>query len=123
MKRINFFGTEMDASTMVEVVEWIDRRLSVRKFTQHVVVNVAKLVNMRHNPEFAALNSGTNGLLFSYDNAVDLAKQIHLLGSNPAVCHQMGKNALACIHEEFSFEGMIDRFVQAVKCASANAGS
>lgn len=50
MKRIEFLGTEMDAVTMDEVVELIDRRINARQFTQHVVVNVAKLVNMRDDP-------------------------------------------------------------------------
>ncbi len=47
MKRIEFLGAEMDVATMEETVEWLDRRIGTHQFTQHVVVNVAKLVNMR----------------------------------------------------------------------------
>ena len=53
MERINFLGTPMDASTMDETVEAIAQRLKRGVFTQHVVVNVAKLVNMRKDPALA----------------------------------------------------------------------
>jgi N-acetylglucosaminyldiphosphoundecaprenol N-acetyl-beta-D-mannosaminyltransferase len=46
MERIKVLGSPMDAGTMAETVEFIDNRISQRQFTQHVVVNVAKLVNM-----------------------------------------------------------------------------
>jgi len=49
MKRIEFLGAEMDVATMDETVEWLDHRISARQFTQHVVLNVAKLVNMRRD--------------------------------------------------------------------------
>ena len=47
MKRVEIFGCPMDIGSMRATVEKI--RISVEKgiFTQHVVVNVAKLVNMR----------------------------------------------------------------------------
>ncbi|NTW99690.1 MAG: WecB/TagA/CpsF family glycosyltransferase [Geobacteraceae bacterium] len=54
MKRIKFLDTAMDATTMDETVEWIDNQIDARQFTQHVVVNVAKLVNMRHDPGLRA---------------------------------------------------------------------
>jgi len=47
MHRINFLNSVMDAATMDETVEIISRRVEHGIFTQHVVVNVAKLVNMR----------------------------------------------------------------------------
>lgn len=47
MNRIELFGIPMDVATMEETVNWINNRLSKNQFTQHVVVNVAKLVNMR----------------------------------------------------------------------------
>jgi N-acetylglucosaminyldiphosphoundecaprenol N-acetyl-beta-D-mannosaminyltransferase len=48
----------MDPLTMEETVEEIDRRLSRGMFTQHVVVNVAKVVNMQTDQELAdAVNS------------------------------------------------------------------
>jgi exopolysaccharide biosynthesis WecB/TagA/CpsF family protein len=47
MKRINFLGTEMDVASMDTTVKKIDERINARQFSQHVVVNVAKLINMR----------------------------------------------------------------------------
>lgn len=47
MKPIEMFGTTMHALTMSETVAWINERISARRFTQHVVVNVAKLVHMQ----------------------------------------------------------------------------
>lgn len=46
-KRISFLDTVADAWTMDETVEEIDRRLKRGIFTQHVVVNAAKVVNMK----------------------------------------------------------------------------
>lgn len=42
-----FLGVPMHVGTMVETVEVIRRRMEQNIFTQHVVVNVAKLVHMR----------------------------------------------------------------------------
>jgi N-acetylglucosaminyldiphosphoundecaprenol N-acetyl-beta-D-mannosaminyltransferase len=53
MERINFLGAPMDASTMAETVDVIAQRLRRGEFTQHVVVNVAKLVNMRKDAALA----------------------------------------------------------------------
>ncbi len=47
MRRINVLGTPMDVATMAETVSVIANRISGGEFTQHVVVNVAKLINMR----------------------------------------------------------------------------
>jgi N-acetylglucosaminyldiphosphoundecaprenol N-acetyl-beta-D-mannosaminyltransferase len=44
----------MDSLTMDETVESIDRRMAAGEFTQHVVVNVAKLVQMQDDPALAA---------------------------------------------------------------------
>ncbi|MGH8778188.1 WecB/TagA/CpsF family glycosyltransferase [Paraburkholderia sp.] len=54
MKRIELFGCPMDAVTMDETVAWISTRIAEKQFTQHVVVNVAKLVNMQTDSELAA---------------------------------------------------------------------
>ncbi|WP_320171909.1 WecB/TagA/CpsF family glycosyltransferase [Maridesulfovibrio sp.] len=43
---VNFMGVRMNAWTMAETVEEIFCRIRYGIFTQHVVVNVAKLVNM-----------------------------------------------------------------------------
>jgi N-acetylglucosaminyldiphosphoundecaprenol N-acetyl-beta-D-mannosaminyltransferase len=53
MKRIELFGCPMDVATMGETVEWISNRISSGHFTQHVVVNVAKIVNMQSDVELA----------------------------------------------------------------------
>jgi N-acetylglucosaminyldiphosphoundecaprenol N-acetyl-beta-D-mannosaminyltransferase len=47
MKRIELLGVQMDASTMKETVDFIDSRVANNQFTQHVVINVAKLVHMQ----------------------------------------------------------------------------
>ena len=49
MKRINFLNVPMDASTMEDTVSVIEDRIIEKKFTQHVVVNVAKLVNIQND--------------------------------------------------------------------------
>jgi N-acetylglucosaminyldiphosphoundecaprenol N-acetyl-beta-D-mannosaminyltransferase len=54
MQRIKFLNTVMDAATMAETVEAIDRRIAAHQFTQHVVVNVAKVVNMRRDDDLRA---------------------------------------------------------------------
>lgn len=52
--RVELLGVSMDALTMEETVREIDRRIERGHFTQHVVVNVAKLVQMRDDAELAA---------------------------------------------------------------------
>jgi N-acetylglucosaminyldiphosphoundecaprenol N-acetyl-beta-D-mannosaminyltransferase len=53
MKRIELFGCPMDVATMGETVELIEQRIDAKQFTQHVVVNVAKVVNMQTDAELA----------------------------------------------------------------------
>ncbi|ALX14374.1 UDP-N-acetyl-D-mannosamine transferase [Burkholderia cepacia JBK9] len=53
MKRIELFGCSMNVGTMSETVELIRDRIAREQFTQHVVVNVAKLVNMQTDAELA----------------------------------------------------------------------
>ncbi|BBB28875.1 WecB/TagA/CpsF family glycosyltransferase [Neptunomonas japonica] len=53
MNRINFLGSPMDSGSMSDTVSAISERILSQQFTQHVVVNVAKLVNMRKDPELA----------------------------------------------------------------------
>jgi N-acetylglucosaminyldiphosphoundecaprenol N-acetyl-beta-D-mannosaminyltransferase len=50
MRQIEMLGTPMHVATMHETVEFIKQRVLAREFTQHVVVNVAKIVNMRKDP-------------------------------------------------------------------------
>jgi N-acetylglucosaminyldiphosphoundecaprenol N-acetyl-beta-D-mannosaminyltransferase len=54
MKRIQLFGCPIDVATMNETVFRISDRIATKQFTQHVVVNVAKLVNMQSDAQLAA---------------------------------------------------------------------
>ncbi|MFA5495370.1 MAG: WecB/TagA/CpsF family glycosyltransferase [Porticoccaceae bacterium] len=54
MQRIDVLGCPMDVATMGETVAVIDEAVAADRFTQHVVVNVAKLVNMRKDSELDA---------------------------------------------------------------------
>lgn len=47
MKEIKVLNVKMHSFTMEESVELIKNRILAKEFTQHVVVNVAKIVNMR----------------------------------------------------------------------------
>lgn len=51
MHRIKILDCPMDVATMEETVEIIRSAVTEGHFTQHVVVNVAKLVNMRRDAE------------------------------------------------------------------------
>lgn len=53
MKRIEFLGTPMDVATMEETVSHIENQVAQGIFLQHVVVNVAKIVNMQKDPILA----------------------------------------------------------------------
>ncbi|EED28234.1 WecB/TagA/CpsF family glycosyltransferase [Vibrio sp. 16] len=53
MERINFLDSPMDSATMQDTVAQIEGRVRQNLFTQHVVVNVAKLVNMRSDDTLA----------------------------------------------------------------------
>ncbi|MBV7523244.1 WecB/TagA/CpsF family glycosyltransferase [Pseudomonas sp. PDM29] len=51
MQRIEVLGCPMDVASMSQTVEAVRNAVADRRFTQHVVVNVAKLVNMRKDPQ------------------------------------------------------------------------
>jgi N-acetylglucosaminyldiphosphoundecaprenol N-acetyl-beta-D-mannosaminyltransferase len=53
MNRIEFLGSPMDSATMGDTVVYIADRIEKKEFLQHVVVNVAKLVNMQKDPTLA----------------------------------------------------------------------
>ena len=53
MKRIEFLKAPMDIATMQETVSFIENRIEKKEFLQHVVVNVAKIVNMQKDPVLA----------------------------------------------------------------------
>ena len=54
MKELIFLDCRMHSITMADTVSAIKSRLFEKKFTQHVVVNVAKLVNMQKDPQLKA---------------------------------------------------------------------
>nr|WP_068835508.1 WecB/TagA/CpsF family glycosyltransferase [Polaromonas jejuensis] len=51
MTRIEVLGCPMDVGSMDETVEIVRSAVAAGRFTQHVVVNVAKLVNMRSDAQ------------------------------------------------------------------------
>lgn len=53
MRSIHFLNTDMHSTTMVETCVEIEKRIESSRFTQHVVVNVAKLVHMQTDTELA----------------------------------------------------------------------
>jgi N-acetylglucosaminyldiphosphoundecaprenol N-acetyl-beta-D-mannosaminyltransferase len=53
MQRIEFLGSPMDTATMRETVAVIADRIEKKDFLQHVVVNVAKLINMQKDKELS----------------------------------------------------------------------
>ncbi|WP_457934126.1 WecB/TagA/CpsF family glycosyltransferase [Pseudoalteromonas sp. SCSIO 43210] len=54
MRKIKFLNTELHAGTSVETVQIIKKQIQSNIFTQHSVVNVAKLVNMKSDTHLAA---------------------------------------------------------------------
>ena len=54
MKTLNILDCNMHSLTMAETVGTIRSRLREKQFTRHVVVNVAKLVNMQKDPQLKA---------------------------------------------------------------------
>lgn len=57
-KRIEFLGAPIDALTMEETVAEIASRLDRGEFTQHVVINVAKLIHMSTDCELRQAVTG-----------------------------------------------------------------
>ncbi|SEA33979.1 WecB/TagA/CpsF family glycosyltransferase [Microbulbifer marinus] len=53
MKEIKFLGAPMLSASMADTVNHIESKIAAGEFLQHVVVNVAKLVNMRKDRELA----------------------------------------------------------------------
>jgi len=47
---VDFMGIKMHSATMLETVNVISNRIEQNIFTQHVVVNVAKIVNLKKDP-------------------------------------------------------------------------
>lgn len=53
MRRIEILGCPMDIATMGETVDKIEEAIRNKHFTQHVVVNVAKVVNIQNDSTLA----------------------------------------------------------------------
>lgn len=53
MPTIRFLNTQMHSGSMAQTVACIEQLIDQRQFTQHVVVNVAKLVHMQSDPVLA----------------------------------------------------------------------
>ena len=49
MPKMKILGISMDVVSMTETVDLISSRVAAHRFTQHVVVNVAKIVNMQND--------------------------------------------------------------------------
>lgn len=49
LRTVRFMDCDLHAATQAETVEYIRSRIAERRFTQHVVVNVAKLIHMRND--------------------------------------------------------------------------
>lgn len=54
MNEFTMLGIRMNPFTMSDTVDFIKNRIDMNKFTQHVVVNVAKLINMQDDLELRA---------------------------------------------------------------------
>jgi glycosyltransferase involved in cell wall biosynthesis len=72
---------------------------------------------LQHNPEFAALRPGWNGLVFSPGDPSDLARQVELLRTDGDLRRAMSENALRTVNEDFSLGNMVERFILAVRAA------
>jgi len=77
--RVRLFGIPMHTWTMPDTVEVIRKRLKKGLFTQHVVVNVAKLVNMQS--DYVLAESVTSCDIINIDGAGVVAGG-RLLGEN-----------------------------------------
>lgn len=60
MRRVEFLGCAMDIGSMAETVSAIDAGIAQGQFTQHSVVNVAKLVQMRCDASLKAAVESCN---------------------------------------------------------------
>ncbi len=58
MRRIEILDCPMDVASMAETTDRIDQAINAGQFIQHVVVNVAKLINMREDRQlYSAVSS------------------------------------------------------------------
>lgn len=59
-KRVEFMGAQIDALTMQETLEYVSESITTRQQVQHVVVNVAKLMSMRHDRGLRDIVNGSD---------------------------------------------------------------
>lgn len=72
-----------------------------------------------HNPEIETLTPGENGLLYRYEDPVDLAERLAMLLGDPVLRERLSKNALATIRERFNLQTMVDGFEAAIRYVAA----
>ena len=72
-----------------------------------------------HGPEFSAMRQGSNGLLFKRGDPDDLAEKMKTICADRDVRTRLRNGTLRTIEEEFSFDGMVGRFAEAIRLTSA----
>jgi glycosyltransferase involved in cell wall biosynthesis len=72
-----------------------------------------------HNPEFAFLKNGINGVTYPKDDTAALAKTMVQMITEGARREAMASNAYKFMRTEVSFDAMIANFLRAIECASA----
>lgn len=86
MDRMNLLGCPIDRLTMEQTLDRIEQFVESRKPRQHVVVNVAKIVEMRNNPQLREIVSSCD--LINADG-MPIVWASRLLG-NPLACRVAG---------------------------------
>ena len=86
MDRMNLLGCPIDRLTMEQTLDRIEQFVESRKPRQHVVVNVAKIVEMRNNPQLREIVSSCD--LINADG-MPIVWASRLLG-NPLPCRVAG---------------------------------
>jgi glycosyltransferase involved in cell wall biosynthesis len=76
-----------------------------------------------HGPEIAALKQRENGLVFERGNAVDLSRQLSVIGSDAELARRLSVAARQTVSDEFSFSEMVSRFVRAIDVAARTSSS
>jgi len=69
------------------------------------------------------IRDGFNGLLYTVDDASDLAAKVRYLLENPDLARQMGENGRRWADQEFSLERYIDEVFEVLNDASSGAVS
>ena len=124
LKPFSFLNQEMHALSMAQTVDLITGRIAIGQFTQHVVVNVAKLVNIQRDVVLKnSIDScdiinidgmgvvwgarlcghkvpervaGVDLFLRLLEAAADRGFTVFFLGAKPEVVEKMTSNMLAC---------------------------